>query len=73
MYVPLPTLQRCQLAGQPLRFLAEEVLALSKMNWNNTQFDGGDPITTRATRSVGNILKYVSEGRPIAPRYSYYM
>jgi hypothetical protein len=73
MYVPLPTLLRCQLAGQPIRFLAEEVLALSKMNWNNTQFDGGDPITTRAARSVGNILKYVPEGRPIAPRYSYYM
>ncbi|RKH42426.1 hypothetical protein D7X12_15660 [Corallococcus sicarius] len=27
------------------------------MNWNNTQFDGGEPITVRAARSVGDIMK----------------
>lgn len=73
MYVPRPRLLRCQEKGQPLRFLTEEVLALSKMNWNNTQFDGGDPITIRAARYVGDILKYVPDDRPIAPRYSFYM
>ena len=73
MYVPMPLLLRLREASQPLPFLAEEVLALSKMNWNNTQFDGGLPITIRAARNVGDILKYIPEGSPIAPRYSFYM
>jgi hypothetical protein len=73
MYVPRPLLLRCQEIGQPLSFLGEEMLALSKMNWNQTQFDGGEPITIRASRSVGNILKFVPENGVIAPRYSFYM
>jgi hypothetical protein len=73
MYVPRPLLLRCQEMGQSLGFLAEEMLALSKMNWNNTQFDGGEPITVRAARYVGDILKYVPDGQAIAPRYSFYM
>jgi hypothetical protein len=73
MYVPRPVLLRCQEIGQPLSFLAQEVLALSKMNWNNTQFDGGYPITIRAARHVADILKYVPDGHFVAPRYSFYM
>jgi hypothetical protein len=73
MYVPRPLLLRCHEMGQSLGFLAEEMLALSKMNWNNTQFDGGEPITVRASRYVGDILKYVPDGQAIAPRYSFYM
>ena len=73
MYVPQPLLLRCEEMNQPLSFLAEEILALSKMNWNNTQFDGGEAITIRAARHVGDILKYIPPDRPIAPRYSFYM
>lgn len=73
MYVPRPLLLRCQEMGQSLGFLVEEILALSKMNWNNTQFDGGEPITVRAARYVGDILKYVPDEHTIAPRYSFYM
>ena len=32
-------------ADTPLEQLAREMLSLSKLNWNNTQFDGGEPIT----------------------------
>jgi hypothetical protein len=56
---------------QAPEFLASEILALSKMNWNNTQFDGGQPITLRASRQVGSILKYC-EGSPQSS-YRYYM
>lgn len=73
MYVPRPLLVRCQEMNQSLAFVAEEILGLTKMNWNNTQFDGGEPITTRAARAVGDILKYVPDAQPIAPRYSFYM
>jgi hypothetical protein len=53
--------------------LLKETLALTKMNWNNTQFDGGLPITMRAARQVGEILKHVPEGGMPDPRYRFYM
>jgi dihydrofolate reductase len=37
--------------------IATEALALSKMNWNNTQFDGRESRTLRASTRVGDILK----------------
>jgi hypothetical protein len=73
MYVPLPLSFRCAQTEHTPKFLAQEILALTKMNWNNTQFDGGDPITLRASYQVGAILKYVGEQDRIEPRYSYYM
>lgn len=71
MYVPRPLGFRCDNVSMTAPFLAQEILALTKMNWNNTQFDGGDPITLRASRQVGNILKYL-EG-DYEPYYRYYM
>lgn len=73
MYVPVPLLYRCECIEQTPRFLGREILALSKMNWNDTKFDGGGPITVVAARRVGDILRYLNEGERIAPRYSYYM
>ncbi len=73
MYVPLPLAFRCAKTEHTPKFLAQEILALTKMNWNNTQFDGGDPITLRASYQVGAILKYVGEHDRIEPRYSFYM
>lgn len=73
MYVPQPLGIRCDRTESTPKALAEEVLALTKMNWNNTQFDGHDPITVRAARQVGKILKYVGPDEPVEPRYAYYM
>jgi hypothetical protein len=53
--------------------LAREMLSLSKLNWNNTQFDGGEPITVRAARRVGDILKCVPEGGSVQPSFRFYM
>lgn len=72
-YVPRSLDMGCEAHEQTPRFLAKEILALSKMNWNNTQFDGFYPITVRAAREVGKILKYVRSGGRIQSRYSYYM
>jgi hypothetical protein len=72
MYVPSALRLLCEEVEQTPAFLAGEILALTKMNWNNTQFDNRDPITIRAARGVGDILKYVEEGRGQS-RYSYYM
>lgn len=73
MYVPRPFLFRCEDVQETPRYLATEILALTKMNWNDTQFDGAEPITVEAARRVGQILKYVPEGGRVAPRYSFYM
>ena len=72
-YVPAPLKFRCEGTDQEPRFLASEILGLSKMNWNDTQFDGGAPITIAAARYVGNVLKYMSDEETPEARYSFYM
>jgi hypothetical protein len=74
MYVPHPLRFRSDHLSQSAVFAAQELLALTKMNWNNTQFDGLEPITIRAARQVGSILKYIDDPRlPYQSRYSFYM
>ena len=52
--------------------LAEEVLALTKVNWNTTQFDQKLPAPIGATRDVGGILKQVDYGAAISPDFRKY-
>jgi hypothetical protein len=52
--------------------LAEEVLALTKVNWNTTQFDQKLPAPIKAAREVGRILKHVEYGTPISPDFRKY-
>lgn len=52
--------------------LAKELLELSKLNFNNTQFDSGDPITVRAARRVGDILKHVGADKNVQSRFRYF-
>lgn len=73
LYVPMPLLFTCDSTEQTPRHLAQEILSLTKMNWNNTQFDGGDPITMHAARHVGGILKYVGKDDPMEASYRFYM
>lgn len=71
MYVPRPLGFRTDKVSETPLFLARELLALTKMNWNNTQFDGGEPISLRAARQVGDILKYLDSD--YEPYYRFYM
>jgi hypothetical protein len=48
MYVPRPLELTVASSETPLEQLAKELLWLSKLNWNNTQFDGGEPITRKS-------------------------
>ena len=73
MYVPRPLEFFVTQAETQREQLAREMLALSKLNWNNTQFDGGEPITVRAARRVGDILKCVPEGGVVQPSFRFYM
>ena len=74
MYVPRPLELKLEHSESTTRQLASEILALSKLNWNNTQFDGGEPITVRAARQVGNILKCIpEESGVIQPGFRFFM
>lgn len=72
MYIPSP-LEFVRNDGEStLTDLARELLELSKLNFNNTQFDGGEPITVRAARRVGDILKHVASDKMIQSRFRYF-
>lgn len=72
MYIPRPMeFTRDDGETTPIE-LAKELLDLSKLNFNNTQFDSGDPITVRAARRVGDILKHVSADRTVQSRFRYF-
>ena len=73
MYIPRPLEFILADTESPYRRLAEEMLALTKMNWNTTQFDNADPIAVTAARNVGQILKNVPVDEAPQSRYSYYM
>jgi hypothetical protein len=73
MYVPRPLEFALARAEATVERLAREMLSLSKLNWNNTQFDGGEPITVRAARRVGDILKCVPDGGAVQPSFRFYM
>jgi hypothetical protein len=73
MYIPRPLSFWCEDVAQTPSFLAGEILALTKMNWNATQFDQDEPTTVKAAaRRVGDILKYVNQAEEVS-RYSYYI
>lgn len=52
--------------------LAKDVLALTKVNWNTTQFDQKLPAPIKAAREVGRILKHVEFGTAVSPDFRRY-
>jgi argonaute-like protein implicated in RNA metabolism and viral defense len=72
-YIPRPLEVRVVESEESPATICQEILALTKMNWNNTQFDGKYPVTLGCARKVGEIMKYLPA--EVAPqiRYSYYM
>jgi hypothetical protein len=73
MYVPVPIGLRFRMVDHDPDYLAREILALSKMNWNQSQLDGRLPITLRAAHQVASILKHLPPDAILAPRYAHYM
>ncbi|WP_217144203.1 hypothetical protein [Streptomyces sp. AC627_RSS907] len=73
LYVPQPLLIRPATHGTDLLTASMDILALTKMNWNNAQLDERDPLTLRTAYRVGSILKHVPPNARIATRYAYYM
>lgn len=55
-----------------IQMLAKDVLALTKVNWNTTQFDQKLPAPIKAAREVGRILKHVEYGTAVSPDFRRY-
>jgi hypothetical protein len=51
----------------------EEILALTKLNWNSAGYAESLPITLRFSRLVGDVLREVPAEREPNPRYAFYM
>ncbi len=73
LYVPQPIELRIVKSEESPIFIAREILGLTKMNWNNTQFDGKYPVTLGCSRKVGEIMKYLKDSDTPQIRYGYYM
>lgn len=72
-YVPQALEVRVVESDESPAQICKEILALTKLNWNNTQFDQKYPITLGCARKVGQIMKYVPAEEQPQIRYSYYM
>lgn len=72
-YIPSPIEIKLADYDESPNIICDEIMALTKMNWNNTQFDRKYPITIECARNVGKILKYLEEGDAMQLKYSFYM
>lgn len=57
----------------PPEELAREILALTRLNWNTTDYCCFEPITLEFSRRVGEILGKVPPGEKTQEQYRYYM
>jgi argonaute-like protein implicated in RNA metabolism and viral defense len=73
MYIPSPLEVRIVRRASSIKTICKEVLGLTKMNWNNTQFDNKYPITIGCARRVGEIMKYVEDNETPKESYAFYM
>jgi hypothetical protein len=53
--------------------IAQEVFELTKINWNSTQMNQRLPIPIRASRKVGEVLKYIKDGQSVSTDYRKYI
>ncbi len=72
-YIPSPLEIKLAKYDESPNLICDEILALTKMNWNNTQFDRKFPITIECARNVGEILKYLDPDDEMQLKYSFYM
>ncbi len=72
-YVPEPWELIDHYGDNTPRKLFKEIMALTKMNYNNADIADGEPITLKFARKVGEILSYIPENEVPHPSYRFYM
>jgi len=57
----------------PWNVILQEILAMTKMNWNTADFACSEPITIAFSRRVGQILAELPSDLPLRNEYRFYM
>lgn len=71
-HVPAPIQIADHHGDSSVEDLADEILILTKMNWNSAGFSGALPITIRFSRQVGDIMREIPDGREPMPQFAFY-
>jgi hypothetical protein len=56
-----------------IKKVCEEIMALTKLNFNNCSYYDSLPITIRFAQRVGEIIQYMDDGATPPNKYSFYM
>lgn len=73
MHIPHPLHVKIFDSDSHLDKISEEIMALTKMNFNNCSYFDSLPITIRFSKKVGEILQYLPENVKPQNKYYYYM
>lgn len=73
MYVPQSVLIKLFHSEAQRSDTMQDLMLLSKLNWNNIQMDATLPITISGARLVGSILRWSDVSLPIQRDYRYFM
>jgi hypothetical protein len=57
----------------PTELICQEIMALTKLNWNSCSFASSDPITMLFARTVGRILTELPPDVVPQTKYKFYM
>lgn len=73
--VPIPILIRCKIQDSDIKKICQEILAFTKLDWNNTFIYRKDPVTLSVSRKVGKVLAETMAKKIeyLDPHYYYYM
>lgn len=71
-HVPSPLEIADHFGDSPGENVAEELLVLTKMNWNTAGFAGALPVTIRFSRQVGDIMREIPPDQEPLPQYKFY-
>ncbi len=72
-HVPSPLQVADHFGDSSIETLLQEILTLTKMNWNSAAFAGLMPITLRFSRLVGDIMRELPKDREPLPQFRYYI
>ena len=71
--IPNPKSISIDWGNAELKSVLEDVLALTKVNFNSCEFGGSEPITLRFARHIGEILTAIPEVSSKPQPFKYYI
>lgn len=71
-YIPRPLEVSRDFGESSILELSKDILKLSKLNFNNTALECGEPVTIRAAKKVGDILKNVTSTNLVESQFRFF-